>query len=137
MRLIVLSVLSLGLAASGAVAQTASHSSTTHATTAHSTGAQTMGTQTAPASTNAAAAGSASAPHNAAMKDPTVAKTSASAAGANSFTEGQARDRIGKAGYTGVTALTKTSDGVWAGQAMKGKKKMRVALDFKGNVTAK
>lgn len=132
MRLIAISMLSLGLTAGVAAAQTASHGSTTHATAANSTTGQTT-----PASTNAAAAGSASAPHNAALKDPTVARTGASAAGANSFTEGQARDRIGKAGYTGVTALTKTSDGVWAGQAMKGKKKVRVALDFKGNVTGK
>lgn len=132
MRLAAISLLALGLTAGVAAAQTAVHSSTTHATMANSNSAQAM-----PASTNASAAGSASAPHNAALKDPTVAKTGASAAGANSFTEGQARDRIGKAGYTGVTALAKTSEGVWAGQAMKGKKKVRVALDFKGNVTGK
>ena len=58
-------------------------------------------------------------------------------AGANSFTEGQARDHIEKAGYTGVTALTKTPDGMWTGTATKGGKSATVSVDFKGAVTAK
>ena len=58
-------------------------------------------------------------------------------AGANSFTEAQAKDRIEKAGYSQVTALMKGSDGVWQGKAMQGGKSVDVMLDFKGNVTSK
>ena len=38
--------------------------------------------------------------------------------GANSFTEGQARARIEKDGYTNVTGLTKDDKGVWRGKAI-------------------
>lgn len=57
--------------------------------------------------------------------------------GSNSFTEGQARGHIENAGYTNVSALTKTPDGLWTGQAMKDGKSVAVSLDFKGVVTAK
>lgn len=56
------------------------------------------------------------------------------AAGANSFTEGQAKERIEKAGYTQVSDLTKDDSGVWHGTAMKDGKSVKVALDFKGAV---
>lgn len=56
--------------------------------------------------------------------------------GANSFTEGQARSRIEKAGYTNVSGLKKDEHGVWRGTAMKGGKKVNVSVDFQGNVTA-
>jgi hypothetical protein len=56
--------------------------------------------------------------------------------GANSFTEGQARSRIEKAGYTNVSGLAKDAKGVWRGTASKGGKQVRVSLDFQGNVTA-
>ena len=56
--------------------------------------------------------------------------------GANSFTEGQARARIEKDGYTNVTGLTKDDKGVWRGMAMRGGKQVSVSLDFQGNVTA-
>jgi len=56
--------------------------------------------------------------------------------GANSFTEGQARARIEKDGYTNVTGLTKDDKGVWRGKAMRGGKQISVSLDFQGNVTA-
>jgi len=57
-------------------------------------------------------------------------------AGANSFTESQARDRIEASGYTAVTALAKDEQSIWRGMAMKGGKSVRVALDYKGNVVA-
>ena len=44
----------------------------------------------------------------------------APAAGANSFTEGQAKSRIEAAGYTNVSGLAKDKDGVWRGKAAKG-----------------
>lgn len=55
----------------------------------------------------------------------------------NSFTEGQARDHIESAGYTEVTGLTKTPNGLWTGKAKKAGKTMDVSVDFKGAVTAK
>lgn len=56
-------------------------------------------------------------------------------AGANSFTEAQARSWIEKAGYTDVGALVKSEDGVWRGSAKKNGVNVAVAVDFKGNVT--
>ena len=56
--------------------------------------------------------------------------------GANSFTEGQAKSRIEKNGYTNVGGLKKDDQGVWRGQATKGGKKVNVSVDFQGNVTA-
>jgi uncharacterized protein with FMN-binding domain len=56
--------------------------------------------------------------------------------GANSFTEGQARDRIVAAGFTSVSSLAKDGDGVWRGSAMKDGKSVKVAVDFKGNVVS-
>ncbi|HEX4713071.1 hypothetical protein [Phenylobacterium sp.] len=65
-------------------------------------------------------------------------KTSSDVASAsNSFTEGQAKGHIENAGYSDVTNLTKTPDGMWTAKAKKGGKTMDVALDFKGAVTAK
>ncbi len=56
--------------------------------------------------------------------------------GANSFTEGQAKDRIVAAGFTSVSSLVKDGDGVWRGNAMKDGKTVKVAVDFKGNVVS-
>jgi hypothetical protein len=58
-------------------------------------------------------------------------------AGSNSFTEGQARGHIEKAGYTDVTGLAKTPDGMWTGSAKKDGKTANVSVDFKGAVTTK
>jgi hypothetical protein len=54
--------------------------------------------------------------------------------GANSFTEGQAKDRVLAAGYTAVSALTKDDKGIWRGTAEAQGKKVNVAVDYKGNV---
>ena len=56
--------------------------------------------------------------------------------GANSFTEGQASDRIIAAGMMAPTALVKDDKGIWRGTAMKDGKSVNVAVDFKGNVVA-
>jgi putative membrane protein len=58
------------------------------------------------------------------------------APGANSFTEGQAKSRIERQGYTNVSALTKDAQGIWRGRAMKGGKSVNVSLDFHGDVFA-
>jgi len=73
---------------------------------------------------------------------PAVADTRANnpgapAAGANSFTEAQARSRIEGAGYSNVSGLTKDQDGIWRGKASKGSTTVGVALDYQGNVVAK
>jgi hypothetical protein len=61
----------------------------------------------------------------------------APAAGANSFTEAQARDHATKAGYTDVGALTQAADGTWQGSAMKDGASVMVVVDYQGNVTSK
>lgn len=63
-------------------------------------------------------------------------EAAAPAVGATSFTEGQARDRIVAAGYSDVTNLTKSEDGVWHGAAMMSGQSTTVMLDYQGNVTA-
>jgi putative membrane protein len=57
-------------------------------------------------------------------------------AGANSFTEGQAKSRIESNGYANVSELRKDDQGVWRGKAMKDGKSVNVSLDFQGNVIA-
>jgi hypothetical protein len=57
-------------------------------------------------------------------------------AGANSFTEGQAKSRIESSGYTNISELRKDDQGVWRGKAMKDGKAVSISLDFQGNVTA-
>ena len=72
--------------------------------------------------------------------NPAVATTSnandsvAPAKGSNSFTEGQAKDRIAQRGYTNLAELKKDNDGVWRGTAQHGGKAVQVWLDYKGNV---
>ena len=56
--------------------------------------------------------------------------------GANSFTEGQAKDRMEKAGFTEVTGLKKDDQGVWRASAKQGDKVVTVTVDFRGNVVA-
>jgi len=58
----------------------------------------------------------------------------APAAGANSFTEEQARERLANMGYTDPSELTQSPDGTWRGQAMKDGQTVRVAVDYQGNV---
>ncbi|RZM20560.1 MAG: hypothetical protein EOP67_53885 [Sphingomonas sp.] len=75
--------------------------------------------------------------HNPAVKTSNAAQVAAPAAGANSFSQDQARGRLAKAGYSSVSALTKDGNGVWRGTAMRGGKKVQVGLDYKGNVTTR
>jgi hypothetical protein len=56
--------------------------------------------------------------------------------GANSFTEGQAKDRALAAGFTSVSSMKKDGDGIWRGTAMQQGKSVPVAVDYKGNVVA-
>ncbi len=77
------------------------------------------------------------APSNPAVKHMDVEKTRDPASGANSFTETQARERIMKGGYTHVSAMKKDGEGLWQGRAMRSGKSVRVALDYKGDVSTK
>jgi hypothetical protein len=56
--------------------------------------------------------------------------------GANSFTEGQAKDRAVAAGISDVSALTKDGDGIWRGTGKKADREVAVAVDYKGNVVS-
>lgn len=54
--------------------------------------------------------------------------------GANSFTEEQAKDRVTKAGFAGVSAMKKDDQGIWRGTASKSGATVNVAVDYRGNV---
>lgn len=71
-----------------------------------------------------------------AVKSPSANNPAAPVAGANSFTEGQAKSKIESAGYTDVSNLKKDGNGIWMGSATKSGKKVNVKLDFQGNVVA-
>lgn len=75
-------------------------------------------------------------PGNNAINSPGEKNATAPVAGANSFTEGQAKSRIEQAGYTGITDLKKDDKGVWRGKATKGGASSEVSIDFQGNVNA-
>ena len=64
----------------------------------------------------------------------TRAGTSGLESGANSFTEGQARRRIEDHGYTSLGGLHKDQNSIWQAEAMKDGRRVRVGLDFRGNV---
>jgi hypothetical protein len=67
---------------------------------------------------------------------PRQADAGAPLKGANSFTEGQAKDRALSHGLTDVGALKKDDDGIWRGAAQQDGKPVEVAVDFKGNVVS-
>lgn len=77
------------------------------------------------------------APGNNAVNSTGVNNSNAPVAGANSFTEGQAKSRLESNGYTGVSNLMKDDKGVWRGKAMHGGKQVDVSLDFQGNINAR
>ena len=70
-----------------------------------------------------------------ALAQTTTKDTKAPEAGANSFTEAQAKDRIEKAGFSQVAGLKKDAQGIWRATANKGGAKVNVSVDFRGNVT--
>ena len=55
--------------------------------------------------------------------------------GANSFTEGQAKDRaIAHGEVDSVAGLKKDDDGIWRGTGTQAGKTVQIAVDYKGNV---
>jgi hypothetical protein len=75
-------------------------------------------------------------PQNSAIntESSTNRQVNAPVAGANSFTEGEAKSRIEKMGFANVSDLKKDDNGVWRGRAMKGGQTVDVSLDYQGNV---
>ena len=65
---------------------------------------------------------------------PTKADAGAPLKGANSFTEGQAKDRAVANGASEIAELKKDDNGVWRGVAKHDGKPTEVAVDYKGNV---
>ena len=57
-------------------------------------------------------------------------------AGANSFTEGQVKQKFEEMGFGEVTDLKKDDQGIWHGKAMHAGKQLSIGMDYKGNVAA-
>src|SRR5712672_4450537 len=75
-------------------------------------------------------------PQNSAINssDSSNRQVNAPVAGRNSFTEGEAKSRIEKMGFSNVTNLKKDDNGVWRGRATKDGKTVDVSLDYQGKV---
>ncbi len=55
--------------------------------------------------------------------------------GANSFTEAQARSWLEDAGYTEVSGLVQSEDGIWRGKAKHNGATVSVGIDYKGTIS--
>jgi hypothetical protein len=75
-------------------------------------------------------------PQNSAINssDSSNRQVDAPVAGRNSFTEGEAKSRIEKMGFSDVSNLQKDDKGVWRGRAIKDGKTVDVSVDYQGNV---
>ncbi|MBP1871834.1 hypothetical protein LPJGGPFB_03850 [Ensifer adhaerens] len=71
-----------------------------------------------------------------AVATPDTTNPTAPVAGANSFTEEQARARLQEGGYTAVSGLKLDDKGIWQAAATKDGKPVNVALDYQGNIVA-
>jgi len=75
-------------------------------------------------------------PSNPAVRTEDKNVAAAPVAGANSFTEGEAKSRIEARGFANVSGLKKDDKGIWRGKAQRDGRSVDVALDFQGNVFA-
>lgn len=66
--------------------------------------------------------------------DEVVVPASQLEAGANSYTEGQARSRLEDHGFTAINNLRKDDNGFWRATATRGGTSGEVALDFRGRI---
>jgi hypothetical protein len=73
-------------------------------------------------------------PQNPAVKDMQQNNSSMPVAGANSFTQAQAKSQIEAKGYSHVAKLRKDENDVWRGTAMKDGQSGPVSVDYQGNV---
>ena len=96
--------------------------------------AQTSPAVTSPAQTTQAPGAIISPP--AATPPTTTQRAAAPVAGANSFTEAQARSRIEAAGYSQLANLRKDDAGIWHAQARHAGASVTVSMDFRGDVTS-
>jgi hypothetical protein len=126
--------ISAGLLASGLAAAQAPPP-TTPGTSAGRTADHALGTNTT--GTNPTGAHASPAPASG-ESNQAVATTNANsvqpAHGANSFTAGQARSRLGKSKFQNISDLKKDADGVWRGRATKDGTQVDVWVDYRGNV---
>jgi hypothetical protein len=79
----------------------------------------------------------ASGPQNPAVSGSTSKQVEAPVKGRNSFTEGEAKSRIEKAGFSNISELKKDDNGVWRGKASKDGRSVDVSLDYQGNVVTR
>jgi hypothetical protein len=89
-----------------------------------------MAQSTAPSTNSPPSAGTSANPNANATGDGNAALER----GANSFTEGQARRRIEDRGYSNVDQLHKDQNSIWQAEATKDGRRVRVGVDFRGNV---
>ncbi|KOF18418.1 hypothetical protein AC244_13655 [Ensifer adhaerens] len=73
-------------------------------------------------------------PETPAVATPDTTNPTAPVAGANSFTEEQARARLEENGYTAISGLKLDDKGIWRASATKDGKTVTVALDYQGNI---
>jgi hypothetical protein len=76
-------------------------------------------------------------PQNSAINSSSKAAVEAPVKGRNSFTEGEAKSRIEKAGFSNISELKKDDNGVWRGRASKDGRSVDVSLDYQGNVVTR
>jgi len=67
---------------------------------------------------------------------PRKADAGAPLKGANSFTEGQAKDHATAYGFGNVSGMKKDDNGIWRGNAVDNGKQVQIAVDYKGNVVS-
>ncbi len=134
-KLIAFSTLAL-LAAGPAMAQT-NQAPANQAPAQSNQAPASPGTNSPTGSSNPAVNTTGNSPSNAGMTGSVnFVKASALEKGSNSFTEGQAKDRLEGAGLKNVTDLKKDDQGVWRGKAMRDGKSVTVGFDYKGNIAA-
>lgn len=133
MKHVIPAALAIGLFATGAaVAQT-----TAAPVPARPVPAQTAPMATTPMTPAQTSAGKSTSSAPAAVSTADNPRTTAApVAGANSFTESQARVRLQEKGFGNVSNLKKDDKGVWRATAMKDGKSAPVSLDYQGNVVS-
>jgi periplasmic protein CpxP/Spy len=125
MRAIPIAVITSVLAIGAAVAQTGTPAPNAQAGAPATAATGTATTPLPPASTT---------PVPAPRAQTSTATATAPLKGANSFTEGEARNRLESNGYGQVSGLAKDADGIWRGTGEHDGQRVNVWLDFKGNI---
>lgn len=69
-----------------------------------------------------------------AIASPEIVNSVELVAGANSYTEEQAKGRLEEAGFTSVADLVLNQDGFWTGSAFFDGRELHVKMDYQGNI---